>query len=330
MKRNPGRTRREFVAFLGAFPIGFFSVRSNAQPRQLNLLCYYSAETFQGKGAQLLADKIAQAAAGAIQVSVEIPPILVPLDAIARGAALAVYCAPCVAKSEPLFNLSTLPMLAATFDEAETLHRIARPYYSAALARHDQILLATQPWPPGALWSTFPIRSVADLKGVAFAVVASPQGASDTESGWGRPFARLGARSVSFSDAEVAIASGYTGNIKLTQEFTYFTEIFFAAHLTFLAARQGVFDSLSETERRMLLGAGRDTEFAVWKMMREQLPRRQQEITARGVRVVAQPPADVLAALRETAEPDIQDWARSVGTDGGTILADYRRAIGRA
>jgi hypothetical protein len=200
----------------------------------------------------------------------------------------------------------------------------------ALIARHGQMLLATQPWLPGALWSTFPIRSVADLNGVPFAVVASPGPAPDTESGWGRPFARLGARSVSFFDAEVIIASSYSGHmLKFTQEFAYFTEIFFAAHLTFQAARQAVFDSLSETERRMLLRAGHDTELALWKLMREQLPRRQQEIAARGVRVVAQSPVDVLAALREAAEPDIQAWARSVGSDGGTILADYRRAIGR-
>ena len=79
----------------------------------------------------------------------------------------------------------------------------------------------------------------------------------------------------------------------------------------------------------MLRGAGHDTELAMWKLMREQLPRRQQEIAARGVQVLAQPPVDVIAALREAAEPDIQAWARSVGADGGTILADYRRAIGR-
>ena len=156
--------------------------------------------------------------------------------------------------------------------------------------------------------------------------------------GWTRIFSvrrqpkqiqRVGARSVPFFDAEVVIESGYTGHIKLTQEFAYFTEIFFAAHLTFLAARQDVFDSLSETERRMLLGVNHDTELALWKLMRERLPRRQEEITARGVRVVAQPPVDLLAALREAAEPDTQAWARSVGSDGGTILADYRRAIGR-
>jgi hypothetical protein len=79
----------------------------------------------------------------------------------------------------------------------------------------------------------------------------------------------------------------------------------------------------------MIVGAGHDTELALWKLMRERLPPNQQEIAARGVRVVAQPPVDVLAALREAAEPDIQAWARSVGSDGGAILAAYRRATGR-
>ena len=52
-------------------------------------------------------------------------------------------------------------------------------------------------------------------------------------------------------------------------------------------------------------------------------------MAARGVSVAAQPPADVLAALRIAAEPDIQSWAHSMGADGTAILADYRRAIGR-
>ena len=228
MNRSISRRRREFLALLGALPIGLLSVRSNAQPKQLDMTCFYSPETFQAKGAQLLADKIAQGSAGAIHVSV-VSEIVTSPEVTTGMTALVVYCAPCVAKSEPLFNLSTLPMLASTFDEATTLHRIARPFYSAALARRGQILLATQPWIPGALWSTFPIRSAADLKGVPFAVVSTP-GASDIESGWGRPFTRLGAQSGSFTEAEVIIASAHMGHmLKLTQQFAYFTEIFFAA-----------------------------------------------------------------------------------------------------
>jgi len=329
MKHDIPVGRREFLAFLGALPAGLVSARGNAESKQLGLTCFCGPETFQGSGAQLFADNTAQYSGGAIQVSVE-SVITMPLNEATIGmTALAVYCAPCVAKSEPLFDLSTLPMLASTFDEVATLHRIARPYYSAALARHGQVLLATQPWIPGALWSTFPIRSVSDFKGVPFAVVTTP-GASEIESGWGRPFARLGAQAMPFSEAEVIIASAHLGHmLRLTQQFAYFTEIFFAAPLTFQTARKDVFNSLSDTEQRMLLGAGRDTELALWKLMSERLPRNQQEIAARGVQVAVQPRADLLAALREAAEPDIQAWARSVGAEGGRILADYRRAIGR-
>lgn len=327
MKRSTSERRRKFLAFLSAFPISLLSHRSSAQSKQLKLACYYSPETVQAKGAQLFADKVAQDSAGAIQVAVEAPKLLISLDLVVKESALASFCAPCVAESEPVLRLSVLPMIATSFEEAEILLRIARPHYSVALARHGQVLLATQPWGPGALWSTIPIRSAADLKGVPFALVSTP--GVGGESGWERPFARLGVRSASYSDAEVVLASGYSGHMKLTQEFAYFTEVFYGTHLTFLTAKREVFNSLSETQRHVLVGGGRDTELAQWKLMGERLQRSQQEIAARGVRVSAQPPADVVAALRKAAEPDIQSWGQSMGGDGDAILTEYRRAIGR-
>ena len=78
----------------------------------------------QADGAQFFADKIAQAGRERSKVSVE-TGMHMPLDVVAGGSALVVYCAPCVAKPEPLLNLSTLPMLAATFDETATLHWVA-------------------------------------------------------------------------------------------------------------------------------------------------------------------------------------------------------------
>jgi TRAP-type C4-dicarboxylate transport system substrate-binding protein len=124
----------------------------------------------------------------------------------------------------------------------------------------------------------------------------------------------LGAQSGSFTEAEVIIASAHMGHmLKLTQQFAYFTEIFFAAPLTFQAARQDVFGSLSEMERQVLVGAGHDAELALWKLMSERLPRCQQEIAARGVRVVAQPPVDLLAA-KPGRIPSVRMAARSLPT----------------
>src|SRR5690349_19244073 len=100
MKRSISERRREFLAFLGACPIGLLSVRSNAQPRRLDLTCS-DGSGHQAGGVQLLADKSARAAAGAIEVAVE-TGMAMPLEATARMSALVLYCAACVAKSEPL------------------------------------------------------------------------------------------------------------------------------------------------------------------------------------------------------------------------------------
>jgi len=322
MKCNMGETRRAFLASLNALPMSLLSVRIEAQPRQLVLSSYY----LHSEGVQLFVDKATESSGGTIQVLLERLIIHTrPLQMMSNASALAHYYAAGVSNVEPILGLSTLPMLAGTFDEAETLLRIARPYYTSTLARHGQILLATEPWRPAALWSSFPIQSVSDLRGIRFA----PLNYVAERAGWMRTFKRLGVRSTSLSDAELMLSSGESGHMKFTQEFGCFMELFFAAQLNFLTASQKVFDTLTEAQRHVLVAAGRDTEFAQWKFARDLLRREHQGMAARGVSVVTQPPADVLAAFRTAAEPDIQSWAHSAGADGTAILADYRRAIGR-
>ena len=325
MKSNTAETRRRLLVFLSAFPVSFCSVSSRAQPKQLELSSYFHGETLSVNGAQLFADKATEDSAGTIRISLEAVPPWVPFQMMSKASALAHYCAPDFADIEPVFGLSALPMLTAAFDEAETLLRIARPYYSSALARHGQILLATQPWRPVALWSTFRIRSVADLQGILFPL-SSYVG---EKAGWGRTFIRLGARHASFSEAEVMLSNGYTTNMKFTREFAYFTEIFLAAQLNFLTVSREVFESLTEAQRHVLVATGLNTELSQWKLKRELVHHDHHEIVARGVHVAVQAPSDVLATLRTAAEPDIQGWAESVGEDGTAILTDYRRAVCR-
>jgi TRAP-type C4-dicarboxylate transport system substrate-binding protein len=267
MTHTMDATRRRLLIYLSAFPVSLVSVRSEAQPKQLVLSSYFVGPTLVGKGAQLFADKVTELSAGTIRVSLEMAAPTMPFQMISKASALAHYYVSEFADTEPVFGLSTLPMLTATFDEAETLLRIARPYYSSALARHGQILLATEPWQPAALWSTFPIRSNADLKGIPFAL-SSPFG---ERMGWGGTFIRSGARSASFFDAELALSSGYDGTLKFTREFAYFTEIFFSAQLNFLTASREVFDSLTEAQRHILVETGRDIELALWKFNRGHL-----------------------------------------------------------
>ncbi len=325
MKRNIAGTRRAILAFLGALPMPLLSVRSEAQTRQLELASYLLGPTLVGPRLQSFIDKVAGGSAGTLQVSVETLAPVMPFRMMSEASAFAHYYAALFADVEPVFRLAALPMLAASFDEAETLLRIARPHYVAALARHGQVLLATEPWQPNALWSTVPIRSIADIKGIPFSM-STPFG---QQAGWGRPIIRAGARAASFFEAELVLSNGYNISLKLSREFAWFTEIFLAVPINFLTASREVFDSLTEAQRGVLVAAGRDTELALWKFGRELLASEHNEIAARGVTVIARPAADLMAGLRTAAAPDIQSWVQSMGVEGAAILADYRLAIGR-
>src|SRR5262249_4571315 len=126
--------------------------QSVAQPRRLQLACY-SSQTLGATAARLFADKLALLP-DTLQVEVAERPPTTPFAATAKVSALASYSAPSSATDEPVLGLSGVPMLAASFDEAEALLGIARPAYASALARHGQVLLAVEPWRPAALWST--------------------------------------------------------------------------------------------------------------------------------------------------------------------------------
>jgi TRAP-type C4-dicarboxylate transport system substrate-binding protein len=305
-----------------SFPAALLAGRVRAQPRRLELACY-SSQSFDGSAAQLFADKAAALFSGTVRIEATELPSMMPFVAIGKASALAFYHAPAFAREEPVLGLSAVPMLAATFDEAETLLRIARPSYAAALARHGQVLLAVEPWRPAALWSTFRLRSARDLGGARFALDATPYAGQD----WAAPFARLGTRRSTYGEAEVLLSSGYIPSATLAREFASVLEVFLATQLSFLTANREVFDSLSEAERAALVAVARATEAERWRRIRAFLRRDQQDIAARGV-MVDPPPTDLVSALRTAAEPDVRRWSAAMGADGETILADYRRAIG--
>jgi TRAP-type transport system periplasmic protein len=317
------RRRALFVALPAALYAGRAQAQAQARPTRLDL-AWYSSQTSGATAARVFAAQAAELFPGAFEIAVaEIPPTL-PFDAIGRASALASYYAPAFSGDEPVLGLSAVPMLAATFNEAEALLRIARPYYAAAVARHGQVLLAVEPWRPAALWSTFRLRSAADLRGAKFALDETAYAGG----GWSALFARLQAERSVYGEAEVLLSGGYTSSEALAREFACLNEIFFAQQLTFLTASRATFEALGRREREALLAIGLATEAELWRSIRTFVRRDRLETAARGVEVSTEPPADLVAALRTAAEPDVQRWVSAMGPDGATLLGDYRRIIG--
>lgn len=316
---------RRNVVF-NALPLSLVNVKDRVKPRQLDLTSHTCLPN-GALAAELFAAKASERSQGSLQIDVEVVVPTMPLAMISKASALAVYSTVGYSNVEPVLGLSALPMFVSTFDEAEALAQIAKPHYSAALARHSQILLATHPWRPSGLWSTLRLRSIDDFQNTAFKL--DNMAYIGERFGWEKLFIRLGMRRASYSEAEVMLSAGTTSNLKLGQEFSFFHEIFLASPLDFLTVSREVFDSLSAAQRQDLIGAGHEVERELWAHAREEARRDQQSIAARGVQVVAQPPADLLAALRMAAEVDVRRWTASLGEDGLNIIAAYRQATGR-
>lgn len=313
---------RRRVLFV-ALPAALLAGRARAQSTALELASY-SSQTQSGTAAQQFVDKAAALFPGTFPIKLAEQPPTIPFAAIGKASGMASYYAPAFAADEPVLGLSAVPMLAATVDEAEALLRVARPAYAAALARHGQVVLSVEPWRPAALWSTFRVRSAGDLRGARFAL----DEAGYNGRGWAELFVRLGAERAAYGEAELVLSSGYTSSETLAREFACVTEVFFAQQLTLLTASREMFDSLPEAQRAALVAIGRATEAELWRGIRTFVRRDRHEIARRGVLVTAEPPADVLTALRRAAEPDIRCWADSMGAAGPALLADYRRAVG--
>ena len=122
MNRHIGATRRSFLGLIAGSPGALLSVSSRAEPTQLDLACYYHPDTLPMKAAQQFADHVNARSSGTIQVSADaVLQTTIPLlPVMSKASALSFFFAPMFARLERVFQLSELPMLAGSFEEAET------------------------------------------------------------------------------------------------------------------------------------------------------------------------------------------------------------------
>ena len=322
MPRTSVTTRRVFLNAAGGLAVMAAAGKGYAQPRTIELISYVTAPAPSVEAMRVFADKVAERAAGALVVDIEHKSGLSsPVLVLSRISPLSHFMSVQVRDANPLFMLSSLPMVATSLDEAHLLLDVARPYYDAALARFDLALLAADPFRPPTLWSTKPLQSARDIKGTTFDIQEMAYTA-----GWKPMFDRLGARYSPFS-AEIMLTWSF-GTTRFEPTFQFFTEIFAAIQLGLLTVSRTFLSGLPPAHREALVEASRLAEAEWWQMMRAIVLRDQTEMAAKGVTVTSEPPRDLVSALRTAAEPDIERWANATGSDGRALLASYRKALG--
>jgi TRAP-type C4-dicarboxylate transport system substrate-binding protein len=315
---------RQFLKVAGAAALGLlFLASARAQPLSLDLKSSYQANTPSGAAVEAFVTRANALSNGTLRLSLSSADGYEDaFRSVERGGvALGTFEAPALYRIEPVLGLSSLPMIAGSFDEARALATVARPHYEAALARHAQKLLLLKAYRPVLIWSRSPFVSTKEIAGAQ--VIAGRRG-------WYGPLQRLGARETSSGTPDFLIASSRNANIAIYgSSLRHVTQVFWAMPVQFITINSSAFSALPTAAQQALMTAGADLEKEEWNSAMNGARTDYAEAEAKGVTVQVAPPGELIEALREAAQPDINAWAADVGAPARQILEEYRRLMKR-
>jgi len=227
----------------------------------------------------------------------------------------------------PAFLLSSLPLVASSLGDARALYATARPLYERLFAGRHQKLLFVTPWPPSGIWSAAPVGTVEALK--ALRIRTYDKTATDV-------FSRIGAQAqeISFADVMPKLQSGEINAVlssgdggagrALWQYLRHFSEIVYTLPLSFGAVSADALARLDDGTRAAVEEAGRETTERQWAAMSGRVAMNYEQMRRNGVVIDTQPPPDVIAALRASAEQSLNEWEAHADPDAVKLLRAHR------
>jgi TRAP-type C4-dicarboxylate transport system substrate-binding protein len=189
------------------------------------------------------------------------------------------------------------------------------------------MVLYTVPWPPQGIYSSKPLASVADMKGLKMR----------TYNPYTSRIAELaGAQPVTIQVAELAqafatgavnanITSGATGYDTKAWEVVknyYDTQAWLPKNIVFV--NKQAFDALDRPTQQALLKCAADAEARGWKASEDKNKWYLEQLAKNGMNVAA-PSRQLKSDFQKIGETMTAEWMKSAGADGLAIVDAYRR-----
>jgi TRAP-type C4-dicarboxylate transport system substrate-binding protein len=228
---------------------------------------------------------------------------------------------------DSIFGVDSVPFLATSYADADKLWKASRKAVEERFARQGMMILYSVPWPPQGIYSSKPLNSVADMKGLKMR----------TYNPYTSRIAELaGAQPVTIQVAELAqafatgavnanITSGATGYDTKAWEVVknyYDTQAWLPKNVVFV--NKAAFDGLDKASQAAVMKAAADAEARGWKTSQEKTSWYTEQLAKNGM-TVAQPSAQLKADFRKIGETMVAEWSKSAGSDGQAIIDAYRK-----
>ena len=228
---------------------------------------------------------------------------------------------------DPMFELDSLPFLAAGYDNAWKLYQASKATLEKRFAARGMRILYSVPWPGQALFSKTPIAAMQDLKGVKFRAY-NPATSRIAELAGAVPTTVQAAEvSQAFATNLVSamLTSSSTGVSSKAWEFSkyyYDTNAWHPRNVVIVNER--AFQRLSEGERGAVLKAAAEAEKRGWQMCKDNDESGKKLLATNGMLVVP-PGKDLVDGFVKIGQTMQGDWAKRAGPDGEAVLAAYRK-----
>jgi TRAP-type C4-dicarboxylate transport system substrate-binding protein len=228
---------------------------------------------------------------------------------------------------DPLFGLDSVPFLATSYQDSKKLWDASRKAVEERFAKQGMMVLYSVPWPPQGIYSSKPLNSISDMKGLKMRAY-NPYTSRIAEL--------AGAQPVTIQAAELAqafatgavnanITSGATGYDTKAWEVVknyYDTQAWIPKNLVFVNKK--AFDALDKASQDAVLKAAREAEARGWKISQEKTKWYLEQLTKNGMNVQA-PSQQLMTDFRKIGQTMTEEWLKNAGADGKAIVDAYRK-----
>ena len=324
-------TIRFLCAAAIASALGFVaSEAAAAPPVTWRLATGYAADTFHTVNLRQFADDVRVATHGALLIEIHPNNSLVKLadipasvesDRIPAGEVIMTA----LVKDIPIAGADSVPFIIDSYADARTLWRFQRPGIEKALAARGLVVLYAVPWPSQGLYTTRPIASTLDLRGMNMrtynattARIAELVGAHPVDV----PMTGV-AQALAEGRIDCMITSGVTGTESHAWEhLKYFYDIRAWFPKNIVIVNKARFEALSQAEREAVLLAAHGAEDRGWAASETASTAALRELSAHGMHVET-PDFEIRKDLRRYGEKFSLEWVRATGPEASDILIPY-------
>jgi TRAP-type C4-dicarboxylate transport system substrate-binding protein len=223
---------------------------------------------------------------------------------------------------DPFFEVSAIPMLADTYEEAGQLWKLTEPVIGERLAEQGLKLLYGVPWPVQGFYSKIPINSSADVEGLKFRAYSAVTARMAEELG-------MVPATIASSEIPQAFATGLvsvmytspqTGIDSQAWDFTqHFMNVGGNFSMNVVVVNQDTFDDLSPDAQNAVLEAADQAEQRGWNLSEEVTAEQIGVLEEHGL-TVSEPSPEFLAELKEVGETLTEEWVGKAGPEGEEIV----------